>query len=68
MEKLTYEDAFKELNEIISKLESGLITLDETIKLIERGKELISVCHISLSQAKGKLTEVKEILGKLEEV
>lgn len=68
MEKLTFEEASKELAEIVSKLESGLISLDEAIKMIERGKELITLCYTSLSQAKGKLTEIKDVLGKIEEV
>lgn len=68
MEKISYEDALKELSEIIDKIEKGQISLDESLKLIERGKQLISVCHDSLAQAKGKLTEIEEVLGKLEEV
>lgn len=68
MEKITYEEASKELSQIIAKLESGQITLDEAVKLFERGKELIAICYSSLSLAKGKLTEIKETLGKLEEV
>ena len=68
MEKISYEEATRELNAIISKLESGSITLDEAIVCVERGKELIVVCYQSLSLAKGKLTEIKESLGKLEEI
>ena len=68
MEKITYEEATKELSQIVAKLENGQVSLDEAMKLFERGKELIMICYSSLSLAKGKLTEIKETLDKLEEV
>lgn len=68
MEKSSYEEASKELAQIINQLESGQLSLDEALKLFERGKELILVCNNCLNQAKGKLTEIKETLDKLEEV
>lgn len=68
MEKISYEDATKELTIILNKLEGGQVTLEESLQLVERGKILISICHETLLQAKGKLTEIKETLGKLEEV
>lgn len=68
MENLTYDQATKELTQIVSTLENGQITLDEALKLFERGKELISFCYSSINLAKGKLTEIKETLGKLEEI
>lgn len=66
--KISYEEAAKELQEIISKIENENIALDEALKLFERGQELIKICYTSLDSAKGKLTEIKETLGKLEEV
>ena len=68
MEKFSYEDSVKELSEIINKLENGQVTLDESMKLMERGKELLSNCYQSLNEAKGKLTEIKESFGKIEEI
>ena len=40
MEELTYEQASKELEQIISNLEEGKVTMTEAIKLFERGEEL----------------------------
>lgn len=68
MDNLTYEEAVKELSQIIEKLESGHCALNEALILLQRGKDLVSFCYTSLSNAKGKLTEVKEVLGKLEEL
>ncbi len=63
MENISYEEAAKELNQIIEKLEEGSL-----VKLFERGQELIKICYNSLDKAKGKLTEIKETIDNIEEV
>ncbi len=68
MEKISYEDATNELNTIINKIENENVSIDEAIKLFERGQELIKICYNELDKAKGKLTEIRENLGKLEEI
>ena len=67
MEQLTYENAIKELNEINTKIESGTLAISDSIKLIERAKELLVFCYKELDRTKGKLTEIKETLSSLEE-
>ena len=66
--KISFEEASKELQTIIDKIENASLPLDEAVKLFERGQELIKICYASLDGAKGKLTEIKETLNKLEEV
>lgn len=68
MNKLSYEEASKQLNEIIEKVENGNISVDETVQLLEKGRTLLKTCYEELDKAKGKLTEVREIMGKIEEV
>ena len=68
MNKVSYEDASKELNEIIKKVESGDVSVDETVQFIEKGKNLLKTCYAELDKAAGKLTEVREIMGKIEEI
>lgn len=68
MEKqLSYEEALKELNDIVEKLENGTLPMSEAIELFERGKKLVKVCYGHLDKAKGKLTEIKETIDGLEE-
>ena len=68
MEKeLSYEQASKELQDIINKIEQGDLPLDEAMKLFERGQELVKLCYATLDKAKGKFTEISEKAGKLEE-
>ena len=65
--KISYEEASKELSKIVEQLESGDLAMSKAVELFERGQELVKVCYASLDKAKGKLTEVKDNLGKLEE-
>lgn len=47
-----FEDFLKELNDIISELESGKLTLEESIKKYQRGLELSDYCKKKLEKAK----------------
>ena len=62
---MNYEDAVKELEEIIKKLNSANLTMEEAKKLFERGKELTKFCYTSVKEVKGKIYEIKEELGAL---
>ena len=46
--EMTYEQAVSELEEIISKLESGEASLDDSIALYSRGMELSKFCKEKL--------------------
>lgn len=61
---LTYESAEKELNEIVSKLESERVTLGEAEKLYERGAELVKFCLSQLEETKGKITVIRKNLDQ----
>lgn len=50
MEK--FEDYLKELNEIITALESGKLSLEESITKYKRGLELSEFCKKKLEEAK----------------
>lgn len=52
----TYENAVKELDEIGDKLESGELTLDESLTEFARGVELIKFCRETLSGARKRMT------------
>jgi exodeoxyribonuclease VII small subunit len=56
---LSYEAARDELTEVVAKLESGKASLEESLKLWERGEELAKICQNWLDGAKAKLDKVK---------
>jgi exodeoxyribonuclease VII small subunit len=53
--KLSYEQAREELAEIVESLEDGSATLEESLKLWERGEELAKICQEWLDGAKAKI-------------
>jgi exodeoxyribonuclease VII small subunit len=54
----TFEDAQRELERIVERLERGDADLDEAIKLWERGEELYKLCVGRLDAAHGKIEEL----------
>ena len=58
IEKLTYEEAFAELEEIVAALESGEQPLEEALSLFERGQKLSKHCTELLARAELKVQEL----------
>jgi exodeoxyribonuclease VII small subunit len=54
----TFEDAQRELEGIVERLERGDAELDEAIRLWERGEELYKFCVGRLDAAHGKIEEL----------
>jgi len=55
---LTFEEAQRELEQIVERLERGETGLDEAITLWERGEELYKLCVGRLDAAQGKIEEL----------
>ena len=51
IETLTYEQAFGELEAVVSALEEGQATLDESVELFQCGQALAKHCADLLEQA-----------------
>ena len=58
MSEPTFEDAQRELEGIVQRLESGQASLDEAITLWERGEELYRLCAAKLDGAQGRIEEL----------
>ncbi len=58
MSELTFENAQKELEQIVERLERGQAPLDEAIALWERGEELYRHCLAKLDAAQGRVDEL----------
>ena len=54
----TYEEAERELESIVERLERGQAGLDETIALWERGQELYRLCLQKLDATHGRIEEL----------
>lgn len=56
---LGYEEARAELEEVVRKLESGGVTLEESLALWERGEVLAAACQGWLDGARAKLAAIR---------
>ena len=54
----SFEDAQRELEEIVHRLESGEAPLDEALRLWQRGEELYRLCRDRLDAAEGRIEEL----------
>ncbi|MFV1884828.1 MAG: exodeoxyribonuclease VII small subunit [Balneola sp.] len=59
-ERPGFEEALKELESIVMKLENDEITLEESVKLYEKGIELSRFCAEILEQAELRIEQVNE--------
>ena len=57
-DNLTYQTAFKELQQIVTDLEEGEVNVDELSEKVKRATMLIAIC-------KSKLTETEEDVNKI---
>jgi exodeoxyribonuclease VII small subunit len=58
LDKLTYEEAFQELQAVVEQLEAGELPLQESLALFERGQALSARCSNLLEKAQLRLTEL----------
>jgi exodeoxyribonuclease VII small subunit len=56
-EKVSYETAREELTKVVEQLEAGSATLEDSLKLWERGEELAKICQDLLDGAKKKVSK-----------
>ena len=63
---LTFEQAFAQLEEIVARLESAELSLDESLALFERGQTLAAHCARLLDAAELKVKQLSPS-GSLED-
>jgi exodeoxyribonuclease VII small subunit len=57
---LSFEEAYGQLEEVVAKLESGEMTLEESVSLFERGKELAAHCQNLLDKAELRVKKLSD--------
>ncbi len=58
--KLGFEEAIKELTNIVSKIEQGEIPLQDSLEQYERGMALIQHCRTILQKAEKRIEKITE--------
>ena len=59
LEKMTFEDAMKELENLVDALDKGDVSLDEAIAAYDRGSQLKDHCKKKLNEAKMKVETIQ---------
>lgn len=60
--ELSFETALNELQDIVNKLEAGEASLDESLKLFEKGIKLTAFCNQELKTAELKIVKLQKLL------
>ena len=64
-EKKTFESQTAQLAEIVNTLQSGEASLDEAMKLFEKGVKLAAECNKMLDTAEKKVNLILEETGEI---
>ena len=59
LDKLTFEEAMKELEKLVDSLDKGDVSLDEAIAAYERGSQVKDYCQKKLHEAKMKVETIQ---------
>ena len=66
MEKMTFEQAIKRLEEIVDLLENNETSLDDSVELFQEGVQLSQYCSKKLGNVENKVSKIL-IDGQLED-
>ena len=64
--EMSFEDALKELEAIVSQFEKGEVSLDDAVAAYERGSKLKIQCQNRLDEARMKVEQIKAQRGASE--
>nr|VFK42799.1 MAG: Exodeoxyribonuclease VII small subunit [Candidatus Kentron sp. SD]VFK48417.1 MAG: Exodeoxyribonuclease VII small subunit [Candidatus Kentron sp. SD]VFK79195.1 MAG: Exodeoxyribonuclease VII small subunit [Candidatus Kentron sp. SD] len=62
----SFEQSLAELEQLVTHMEQGELTLEETVKSFERGIELNKMCQNTLDEAEQRVRILTEKEGKFE--
>lgn len=57
---LSLEDAFAQIEEVINRLETEDITLEESFSAYNRGMELLAACNENIDRVEKKVLKINE--------
>lgn len=58
VDEMSFEEAMRALEQVVSQLESGNVELEASIALYERGAELKARCETKLKEAEEKVAAI----------
>ena len=67
MENLSFEESLENLEEIVNKLESGDVPLDDAIDEFNNAMQLVKICENKLSAAEESIAKIVQDNGQIED-
>ena len=64
IDDLSFEEALSQLDETVDALESGSLTLAQSMAMYERGMKLARVCNEMLTSAEMRITRIRTAYGE----
>ena len=65
MEELSFEESLEQLEEIVNKLESGDVPLDDAIDEFTKAMNLVKVCNAKLNNAEEAIAKIVQDNGDI---
>ena len=67
MENLSFEESLEKLDEIVNKLETGDVPLDDAIDEFKKAMDLVKICDEKLKTAEKSIAKIVENNGEISE-
>jgi exodeoxyribonuclease VII small subunit len=61
IDKMSFEEAIKELTNIVGKIEQGQIPLQDSLEQYEKGMSLIKRCQVILQEAEKRIEKITKM-------
>ncbi len=65
MEELSFEESLEQLEEIVNKLESGDVPLDDALDEFTKAMNLVKVCNAKLNNAEEAIAKIVQDNGDI---
>ncbi len=65
MDELSFEESLDKLEEIVNKLETGEVPLDDAIEEFKKAMDLVKICNDKLNSAEEAIAKIVEDNGEL---
>ncbi|MCB1405809.1 MAG: exodeoxyribonuclease VII small subunit [Rhodobacteraceae bacterium] len=56
--EMSFEEALKELEQVVREMESGTVELEKSIDIYDRGAQLKKHCEAKLAQAQARIEQI----------
>ena len=67
MQDLSFEESLEKLEEIVNKLESGDVPLDDAIDEFNNAMQLVKICENKLSAAEESIAKIVKDNGQIKD-